>query len=156
MRHANVRNDRKYDTLFVLVVEGVTHAVIECDLCVSASIIILLSVDPLSQTRKCQGDWCCTVAWLCSVHQTGEDMPSFPANHSEGADSISFGRQPIKRLQIAMYVNESDGGPDDSLAVSWLVADSSCCSLPSDRPVADHYSVYTHSQSGQGGGCQLL
>lgn len=81
-------------------------------------------------------------------------MLDLPANHTEGADSISFGRQPIRWLQIAMYVNESDGGPDGSLAVSLLVADSSCCSLPSDRPVADHDSVYTLSQDW--GGCRLL
>lgn len=54
-------------------------------------------------------------------------MPGLPANHSEGVD---FGQQPIRLWQIAMDVNESDGGPDGSLAVSLLVADPSCCSLP--------------------------
>ena len=103
-----------------------------CALCVSASIIILLPVDLLSRARKCHDDWCRTIAWLCTNTQTGESMPSLPANQSEGVDSISFGQQPIRRWQIAMYVNESDGGSGGSWAVSLHVADSSCCSLPSD------------------------
>lgn len=74
-------------------------------------------------------------------------MPSLPSNHFEGADSISFGQQPIRQLQIAMYVNEYDDGPDGSLAVSLLVADSSCCSLSSYRLVTDQTS--THTQLGR-------
>lgn len=51
------------------------------------------------------------------------------ANHFEWEDSVSFGQQPIRCLQIAMHVNESDGGLDGGLVVRLLVADSSCRSI---------------------------
>lgn len=65
-----------------------------------------------------------------AVHQeTGESMTILLANRLEWEDSVSFGQQPIRCLQIAMHVNESDGGLDGGLAVRLLVADSSCRSI---------------------------
>lgn len=112
-------------------------------LCVNASIIIRLPVDLLNQPRKCHDDWCCTVAWLCTRRQTGDTIPCLPANHFEGVDSIAFGQQPIRWLQIAMYVNEPGGSTEG------------CCSLPSDGPVADQ-TLYTHTLSREGGMSALV
>lgn len=46
------------------------------------------------------------------------------ANHFEWEDSVSFGQQPIRCLQIAMHVNESDGG-----SRRWLGREVACCRL---------------------------
>lgn len=58
-------------------------------------------------------------------------MLDFSANHTEEEDSISFVQQPIRWWQIGTYINETDGGPDSSLAVSLRVADC-CCSLSAE------------------------
>lgn len=82
----------------------------------SVSIIILLPVDLSSRARKCQSDWCCTIAWLCTKRQTDSTIHAgFPANHFQEVDTISFGPQPVRPWQTAIYVNNCDRGLDSSL-----------------------------------------
>lgn len=56
-------------------------------------------------------------------------MPILSANRFEWVDSISFGEQPIRCLQIAMCVNESDGGRR-----RWLGREVACCGLQLLQP----------------------
>lgn len=59
-------------------------------------------------------------------------MPILPANHFEWEDSVSFGQQPIRCSQIAVHVNESDGG-----SRRWLGREVACCGLRLPQPSPD-------------------